>query len=209
PELERARTKHTQYYEVELDKKQCYLTHDGIAEAQRVAQLGSFYVGENMDVPHLLEQSLRGHVVYQRDKDYIVAPQENPQTGRMEPSVVIVDTFTGRPMVGRQWSDGLHQAIEAKEGVPIKQETQTVATITIQNFFKMYQRLAGMTGTADTEAQEFHDIYKLDVVSIPTNVPVIRIDYDDTVYLVKKDKWAAIVEEIKNFHDVGTPVLVG
>ena len=209
PALERERSRHTQYYEVELDKKQCYLTHEGIAEAQRVAQVGSFYVGENMDLPHLLEQALRGHVVYQRDRDYIVAPQENPQTGRVEPSVVIVDTFTGRPMVGRQWSDGLHQAIEAKEGVPIKQETQTVATITIQNFFKMYQRLAGMTGTADTEAQEFHDIYKLDVVAIPTNRPVRRRDYDDLMFLVGKDKWAAIVDEIKTFHDVGRPILVG
>jgi len=209
PALERERSKHTQYYEVELDKKQCFLTHEGIAEAQRVAQVGSFYVGENMDLPHLLEQALRAHVVYQRDRDYIVAPSENPNTGRVEPSVIIVDVFTGRPMVGRQWSDGLHQAVEAKEGVPIKQETQTVATITIQNFFKMYKRLAGMTGTADTEAQEFHDIYKLDVVAIPTNKPVRRRDYDDLMFLVGKDKWNAIVDEIKTFHDVGRPILVG
>src|SRR5205814_9460472 len=134
---------------------------------------------------------------------------QHPQTGRTEPSVVIVDVNTGRPMIGRQWSDGLHQACECKEKVPIKQETQTVATVTIQNFFKMYKRLAGMTGTADTEAQEFHDIYRLDVVSIPTNLPVIRSDQDDLMFLVGKDKWAAIVEEIKAFHDVGRPVLVG
>src|SRR5690606_14646579 len=121
----------------------------------------------------LLEQAIRAHTVYQRDKDYIVMPTENPRTGQMEPSIVIVDTFTGRPMIGRQWSDGLHQAIEVKESVPVRQETQTVASITIQNFFKMYKRLAGMTGTADTEAQEFHDIYGLDVVSIPTNLPVV------------------------------------
>src|SRR5262249_37613088 len=126
-----------------------------------------------------------------------------------EPSVIIVDVFTGRPMVGRQWSDGLHQAIEAKEKVPIKQETQTVATVTIQNFFKMYKRLAGMTGTADTEAQEFHDIYKLDVVAIPTNKPVIRADFDDLAFLVAKDKWNQIVDEIKSFHDAGRPILVG
>jgi len=122
---------------------------------------------------------------------------------------VIVDTFTGRPMVGRQWSDGLHQAIECKESVPIKQETQTVATITIQNFFKMYKRLAGMTGTADTEAQEFHDIYHLDVVSIPTNKPVVRGDFDDLMFMREKDKWDSIVDEIKAFHDAGRPILVG
>jgi preprotein translocase subunit SecA len=209
PALERERDKHVQYFEVEMDKKQANLTHDGIAEAQRVASLGSFYVGENMDLPHQLTQAVRAHVVYQRDRDYIVAPSENPMTGRMEPSVVIVDVNTGRPMVGRQWSDGLHQAVEAKEQVPIKQETQTVATITIQNFFKMYKRLAGMTGTADTEAQEFHDIYKLDVVSIPTNLAVVRRDYDDLMFLTGKDKWEFIVDEIKHFHDVGRPVLVG
>ncbi|MBY0312486.1 MAG: preprotein translocase subunit SecA [Phycisphaerales bacterium] len=209
PKLEAERSKFTQFYEVELDRKQVHLTHDGIAEAQRVANLGSFYVGENMDLPHLLTQSVRAHVVYERDKDYIVMPVENPRTGKEEPGVVIVDVNTGRPMIGRQWSDGLHQAVESKEGVPIKQETQTVATVTIQNYFKMYKRLAGMTGTADTEAQEFHDIYRLDVVSIPTNLPVHRKDRDDLMFLVVKDKWDAIVDEIKSFHDVGRPVLVG
>ncbi|MBX3387742.1 MAG: preprotein translocase subunit SecA [Phycisphaeraceae bacterium] len=209
PELERERAKHTQYYEVEMDKKRVSLSHDGIAEAQRLAGVGSLYVGENMDLPHLLEQAVRAHVVYQRDRDYIVMPTENPQTGRMEPSIVIVDVNTGRPMVGRQWSDGLHQACEVKEGVPIKQETQTVATVTIQNFFKMYKRLAGMTGTADTEAQEFHDIYRLDVVAIPTNVAVVRADFDDMMFLSEKDKWDFIVDEIKSFHDAGRPVLVG
>ncbi|MDP1662451.1 MAG: hypothetical protein Q8L55_11115, partial [Phycisphaerales bacterium] len=143
------------------------------------------------------------------DRDYIVMDQESNETGQVEPHVVIVDVNTGRPMVGRQWSDGLHQACEAKEGVPIKRETQTVATITIQNFFKMYKRLSGMTGTADTEAQEFNDIYKLDVVAIPTNKPVVRKDNDDTVYLRQKDKWQSIVDEIKNLHDLGRPVLVG
>ena len=209
PALEAARSKHIQYYEVEMDKKQVHMTHDGIAEAQRAAGIGSFYVGENMDLPHLLSQSIRAHVVYQLDRDYIIAPVENPQTGRQDPGIVIVDVNTGRPMVGRQWSEGLHQAVEAKEAVPIKQETQTVATITIQNFFKMYKRLAGMTGTADTEAQEFHDIYRLDVVSIPTNLPVRRRDHDDLMFLAGKDKWDAIVDEIKAFHDVGRPVLVG
>ncbi|MGD9692570.1 MAG: preprotein translocase subunit SecA [Phycisphaerales bacterium] len=209
PGLEEARDRHTRYFEVEMDRKQAHLTHEGIDEAQKTAGLGSFYVGQNVDMPHLLTQSVRAHTVYQRDRDYIVAPMPDPQTGRETASVVIVDTFTGRPMVGRQWSDGLHQAVEAKEGAPIKQETQTVATITIQNFFKMYKRLAGMTGTADTEAQEFHDIYKLDVVSIPTNLLVIRKDFDDIVFLTGKDKWTAIVDEIKSFHDMGRPVLVG
>ncbi|MBX3352604.1 MAG: preprotein translocase subunit SecA [Phycisphaeraceae bacterium] len=209
PGLEKARDKFTQYYEIELERKQAHLTHHGIAEAQRIADLGSFYVGDNIDLPHLLENSLRAHVVYQRDRDYVVMDVPDRFTGQTTASVVIVDVFTGRPMIGRQWSDGLHQAVEAKEAVPVKQETQTVATITIQNFFKMYTRLAGMTGTADTEAQEFHDIYGLDVVSIPTNLPVIRRDFQDVVYLTARDKWDAIVDEIKNFHDIGRPVLVG
>jgi preprotein translocase subunit SecA len=209
PALEAEKKKHVQYYEVQLERKACHLTHDGVTEAQRIAGVGSFYVGENMDMPHLLEQAIRAHVVYQRDRDYIVMDQESNETGQVEPHVVIVDVNTGRPMVGRQWSDGLHQACEAKEGVPIKRETQTVATITIQNFFKMYRRLSGMTGTADTEAQEFHDIYKLDVVAIPTNKPVVRKDNDDVVYLRQKDKWKAIVDEIKNLNDLGRPVLVG
>jgi preprotein translocase subunit SecA len=209
PRLQAEKTKHVQYYETHLERRAVHITHAGVAEAQRVANIGSFYVGQNMDVPHLLEQSLKAHVVFQRDRDYIVSPQENPNTGRVEPSILIVDVNTGRPMVGRQWSDGLHQACEAKEGVPIKQENQTVASITIQNFFKMYKRLAGMTGTADTEAQEFHDIYKLDVVGIPTNRLVSRRDFDDMVFLTGKDKWAFITDEIKAFHDVGRPVLVG
>lgn len=209
PGLESQRDRHTQYYEIQMDRKQVHLTHDGIALAQKTAGVGSFYVGENTDIPHLLEQSLRAHAVYQKDKDYVIMNVPDQQTGRSDPTIVIVDTFTGRPMIGRQWSDGLHQAIECKEKVPIKQETQTVATITIQNFFKMYKRLAGMTGTADTEAQEFHDIYSLDVVSIPTNKPVVRADFDDLMFMREKDKWDAIVDEIKAFHDVGSPILVG
>jgi len=209
PKLEAERDRHTQYYEVEMDRKQSHLTHVGIEEAQNLSGLGSFYLGENIDMPHLLEQAIRAHTVYMRDRDYVIFPVDNPQTGQKEPGVVIVDAFTGRMQIGRQWSDGLHQAIEAKEGVPIKAETQTVATVTIQNFYKMYERLAGMTGTADTEAQEFHDIYGLDVVVIPTNVPIERADHNDTVYLSAKDKWAAIVDEIKAMHDFGRPVLVG
>ena len=207
--LQARRDRNQQFYEVELDKKQASLTHQGVEEAQRAAKkidpsVGSFYVGDNIDMPHLVEQAVRAHVVYQRDRDYVVAIDENGTEG-----VVIVDQNTGRKMVGRQWSDGLHQAVEAKEKVRIKEETQTMATITIQNFFKLYSRLSGMTGTADTEATEFHEIYHLDVVSIPTNLPIARFDRHDRVYLSQKDKWNAIVEEIKLFHDVGRPVLVG
>ncbi len=209
PEIESKRDQHTQYYELEMERKSAHLTHDGIAEAQKLAGVGSFYVDENMDIPHLLEQSLRGHAVYTRDKDYIVMDVPDRMTGRAEPTIVIVDTNTGRPMIGRQWSDGLHQAVECKEGVPIKPETQTVASVTVQNFFKMYKSLSGMTGTADTEAQEFHDIYSLEVVSIPTNRPIARHDHDDLMFLRQKDKWEAIVDEIKEFHDIGRPILVG
>ncbi len=203
-QLEAERDKYTQYYEVELDKKKANLTHNGIAEAQKKAGVGSFYVGDNIDIPHLLEQAVRAHTVYMRDRDYVVAPGDDGNE-----TIVIVDQNTGRKMPGRQWSDGLHQAVEAKEGVPIKEETQTMATITIQNFFKLYGRLAGMTGTADTEATEFYEIYKLDVVVIPTNVPVVRDDHNDLVFISEKDKWDAIVDEIKHHHDLGQPVLVG
>ncbi len=194
----------TQYYEVELDRKSAHLTHDGISAAQEIAGVGSFYVGDNMEWPHLMEQSMRAHVVYERDRDYVV---ERGQSGGLE--VVIVDEYTGRKMVGRQWSEGLHQAIEAKERVPIKQETQTLATITLQNFFKLYKRLAGMTGTAQTEAEEFAKIYKLEVVTIPTNRPTARRDNEDRVYRTEREKWEAIIDEIKEFSDVGRPVLVG
>ncbi|MGH7213701.1 MAG: hypothetical protein ACREIT_02910 [Tepidisphaeraceae bacterium] len=195
----------TQYYEVELDRKSVHLTHDGIAAAQDAAGVGSFFVGANMEWPHLMEQSMRAHVVYEKDKDYVV--ERGGRTGEME--VVIVDEYTGRKMVGRQWSDGLHQAVEAKERVPIKQETQTLATITLQNFFKLYKSLAGMTGTAQTEAEEFTKIYKLDVVTIPTNRLCVRADHDDRIFRTEEEKWESIIEEIKEYSDEGRPVLVG
>jgi preprotein translocase subunit SecA len=204
PDLEAERDKFIQYYEVELDKKKATLTHQGIEAAQKQAGVGSFYTGDNIDLPHLLEQAIRAHTVYQRDRDYVVVPDDEGVE-----SVIIVDPHTGRKMIGRQWSDGLHQAVEAKEAVPIKEETQTMATITIQNFYKLYDRLAGMTGTADTEATEFYEIYRLDVVVIPTNLPMIRTDRDDLVFMAEKDKWDSIVDEIERFHDVGRPVLVG
>ncbi len=199
PGLEAERDQHVQYYEVEMERKAAHLTHEGIAEAQKKAGIGSFYVGNNMDFPHLLENAIRAHAVYQRDKDYVVRDGD----------VVIVDEFTGRLMIGRQWSDGLHQAVESKEKVKIKQETQTMATVTLQNYFKLFERLAGMTGTAITESTEFMEIYDLDVVCIPTNVPVIRTDREDLIFLSAKDKWIAITDEIKRVHDLGRSVLVG
>jgi preprotein translocase subunit SecA len=186
---------HRQCFVVQRDRKAVSVTHEGIALAQDEAGIGSFYVGDNMDRPHLIEQALRAHVVYERDKDYVVQNRE----------VIIVDENTGRLMIGRQWSDGLHQAVEAKEGVPIKQETQTLATITVQNFFKLYDVMAGMTGTAATEADEFLKIYKLDVVEIPTNRPVNRVDHNDKMYRNEQQKFAAIVDEIYEVRRRGRP----
>ena len=189
----------TQYYEVEYDRKAVHLTHEGIGAAQEIAGVGSFFTGSNMEWPHLLEQALRAHVVFEKEKDYVV----------MEGKVIIVDEFTGRLMHGRQWSDGLHQAVEAKESVQVKEETQTLATITLQNFFKLYNQIAGMTGTAATEAEEFINIYKLDVVVMPTNAPCIRDDLDDAIYKTMQEKFNALVEEINNVSGAGRPVLVG
>jgi preprotein translocase subunit SecA len=192
-------TRATQYYEVEHDRKAVHLTHEGVGAAQEIAGVGSFFTGSNMDWPHLLEQSLRAHVTFEKEKDYVV----------MDGKVVIVDEFTGRLMHGRQWSDGLHQAVEAKENVSVKEETQTLATITLQNFFRLYSQIAGMTGTAATEAEEFMKIYKLEVVVIPTNEPCIRQDRDDVIYKTMREKFNAIVEEINNISVSGQPVLVG
>jgi preprotein translocase subunit SecA len=186
-------------YEVELDKKSVHMTHEGVSAAQDIAGIGSFYVGGNMEWPHLMEQALRAHLVYEKDKDYVV------QQGR----VIIVDEFTGRLLEGREWSDGLHQAAEAKERVAIKEENQTMATITYQNFFRLYKKLAGMTGTAMTEATEFLKIYKLDVVSVPTHRPVNRVDHNDRIYADDDPKYDAIVEEIQAVRMKGRPVLVG
>jgi len=204
-EAEKRKTGVTQYIEMELDRKQVHLTHDGIAEAQKEAGVGSFYVGDNMEWPHLLEQALKAHLAYERDKEYVVEKQGDPRFS----DVVIVDEYTGRKMAGRQWSDGLHQAVEAKEKVEIKQETQTLATITLQNFFKLYKDLSGMTGTAMTEAEEFNKIYHLDVVTIPTNRPCVRVDNEDRVFRTEKEKWEAITDEIREISGQGRPILVG
>jgi len=189
----------TEYYEVEYDRKAVHLTHEGVGAAQEIAGVGSFFTGSNMEWPHLLEQSLRAHVTFEREKDYVV----------MDGKVVIVDEFTGRLMHGRQWSDGLHQAVEAKENVSVKEESQTLATITLQNFFKLYDQIAGMTGTAATEAEEFMNIYQLEVVVIPTNEPCIRENMDDVIYKTMREKFNAIVEEINDISVSGRPVLVG
>lgn len=189
----------TEYYEVEYDRKAVHLTHEGIGAAQEIAGVGSFFTGSNMEWPHMLEQGLRAHVTFEREKDYVV----------IDGKVIIVDEFTGRLMHGRQWSDGLHQAVEAKENVKIKEETQTLATITLQNFFKLYGQISGMTGTADTEADEFMNIYKLDVVVIPTNKPCVRDDRNDLIYKSIHEKFNAIVDDIHEVSSAGRPVLVG
>ncbi len=198
-EAEEQLAREMKFYEVELDKKAAHMTHEGVSSAQEIAGVGSFYVGSNMEWPHLMDNALRAHLVYEKDKEYVV------QQGR----VIIVDEFTGRLLEGREWSDGLHQAVDAKERVPIKEENQTLATITLQNYFKLYKKLAGMTGTAMTEAGEFMKIYKLDVASVPTHRPVNRADHNDRIYAMVEAKYDALVEEINRVSKMPRPVLVG
>jgi preprotein translocase subunit SecA len=187
------------HFEVKEKEHSITLLEEGIERAETLAGVDSFYTGANMDWPHLLEQSLRGHHLFRRDRDYIVEHGE----------VIIVDEFTGRLMHGRHWSDGLHQAVEAKEKLKIKEENQTLATITFQNFFRLYDKLAGMTGTAATEATEFYKIYGLEVVVIPTNRPLARSNLPDVIYRDEKEKYAAIIDEIARVHGTGRPILVG
>src|SRR5438309_467801 len=170
-----------------------------LAEAKLLAPGMSLYDAHNIALMHHLYAALRANALYHRDQQYVV------QNGE----VIIVDEFTGRLMVGRRWSDGLHQAVEAKEGVPIQRENQTLASITFQNYFRMYQRLAGMTGTADTEAFEFQQIYHLETVVIPTNLPMIRADENDLIFRTFQEKVDAILADIKDCHERGQPVLVG
>ncbi|MBU0640071.1 MAG: SEC-C domain-containing protein [Planctomycetes bacterium] len=186
---------HLQYFVVEMDHKSAHMTEHGAKAAQEELSIGSFYDSKNMNWPHYLDNALRAHSCYQKDKEYVVQGD----------TIVIVDEFTGRLMHGRQWSDGLHQAVEAKERVTVKQESQTLATITLQNFFKLYDYTAGMTGTAMTEADEFMKIYKLEVIAIPTNKPVRRIDYNDKIYKTEPNKLEAIVEEIRSQSQKGYP----
>ena len=191
------------FFEVKEKERSCHLTDEGIRKAEEMAGVESFYTAGNMEWPHMIDNALKAHHLYQKDRQYVV--MRHPETGEM--SVIIVDEFTGRLMIGRQWSDGLHQAVEAKhvrDGVKIKEETQTLATVTLQNFFRLYKKLAGMTGTAMTEANEFWKIYKLDVVAIPTNMALRRINYPDLVYLTEKEKWDAVVGDIERINKFDT-----
>ncbi|HYU23843.1 MAG TPA: preprotein translocase subunit SecA [Thermoanaerobaculia bacterium] len=185
----------------QIDEKQhtAVLTEEGVAHAEKLLNVDNLYDPANMDTLHAVQQALRAHTLYKLDVEYVVKDGE----------VIIVDEFTGRLMPGRRWSDGLHQAVEAKEGVKIEAENQTLATITFQNLFRMYEKLAGMTGTADTEAAEFDKIYNLEVVVMPPNKPMIRRDQPDLVYRTEREKFAAIIEEIKEKHTKGQPALVG
>jgi preprotein translocase subunit SecA len=197
-------------YTIDEKHRTATLTEEGVSKTERLLGLGNLYDPAHMEIIHHVYQALRAHTLYKRDVDYVNKDGE----------IIIVDEFTGRQMPGRRWSDGLHQAVEAKEGVKIERENQTLATITFQNYFRMYKKLSGMTGTAETEAAEFEKIYKLDVVVIPTNRPLIRIENPDVVYRTEKEKFEAVVNGIlqednslangiRHYHDRGQPVLVG
>ena len=186
-------------YTIEEKTKTAALTEEGNVRVEKLLGVDNLYDAGNMDLVHHVVKALQAYALYKRDVDYVVKDGE----------VIIVDEFTGRLMPGRRWSDGLHQAVEAKEGVKIANENQTLASVTFQNYFRMYKKLAGMTGTADTEAAEFAKIYNLDVNVVPTNRKMIRLDYADVVYRTEKEKFLAIVEEIKECHERGQPVLVG
>ena len=188
-----------QDYTIEEKTKTASLTEDGNVRVEKLLGVDNLYDPGNMDLVHHVVKALQAYALYKRDVDYVVKDGE----------VIIVDEFTGRLMPGRRWSDGLHQAVEAKEGVKIANENQTLASVTFQNYFRMYKKLSGMTGTADTEAAEFAKIYNLDVNVVPTNRKMIRQDYADVVYRTEKEKFAAIVEDIKECHERGQPVLVG
>jgi preprotein translocase subunit SecA len=186
-------------YTVDEKARTVILTEEGNVKAERLLGAGNLYDPSNIELVHHILQGLKAHTLFKRDVDYVVKNDE----------VIIVDEFTGRLMPGRRWSDGLHQAVEAKEGVKIASENQTLATITFQNYFRMYKKLAGMTGTAETEAEEFAKIYNLDVLVIPTNKPMIRGDHPDMIYKSEKGKFDAAIKEIEELHEKGQPVLVG
>ena len=188
-------------FDFEIDEKQktVAITEQGVAKAERFLGIDHLYRAENGHLVNHLIQALRAEALYKRDVDYAVIDGE----------VKIIDEFTGRILDGRRWSEGLHQAVEAKEGVPIQEENQTLATITYQNYFRLYDKLSGMTGTALTEATEFMKIYELPVVQIPTNMEMVRDDRNDQVYKTKEGKWNAVVKEIAARHENGQPVLVG
>jgi len=187
------------HYTGDEKSRQGALTEEGVELGEHLLKVDNLYDPTAIDKLHHLNQALKAHTLFKRDVDYIVKGQE----------VIIVDEFTGRTMEGRRYSDGLHQALEAKERVKIEKENQTFASITFQNYFRMYDKLAGMTGTADTEAPEFKKIYNLDVVIMPTNMPMIRVDYADVIYKNKKAKFNSVIREIETLHEKGQPVLVG
>ncbi len=187
------------HYTREEKSRTVALTEEGVARSESLLGVENLYDPRNIDILHHVQQALNAHTLFKRDVDYIVKGGQ----------VIIVDEFTGRIMPGRRYSEGLHQALEAKENVKIENENQTLASITFQNYFRMYDKLAGMTGTAETEAAEFAKIYKLEVVVIPTHRKMIRTDYPDCIYRTEKEKFRAVAEEIKELHDIGRPVLVG
>ncbi|MFN2514768.1 MAG: preprotein translocase subunit SecA [Pyrinomonadaceae bacterium] len=191
--------KKTGDYVVDERQHTAVLTEEGVDKSERLLAVGNLYDPSNMELLHCVEQALKAHTLYRLDHQYVVQDGE----------VIIVDDFTGRLMKGRRWSDGLHQAVEAKEGVKIEKENQTLATITLQNYFRLYEKLSGMTGTAETEAAEFHSTYKLDVIVIPTHMPMVRSDFSDVIYRTLPEKWDAVIEEIKDCHERGQPALVG
>ncbi len=184
---------------VDEKNKQIILTEEGIRKAEKLFNVGNMYDLENAILAHHLDQALKANYLFEKDVDYVVRDGE----------IIIVDEFTGRLSEGRRYSEGLHQALEAKEGVEIKEESQTLAEITYQNYFRMYEKLAGMTGTAQTEATEFSEIYGLDVISIPTNVPVKRVDKNDLIFNTEKEKLDAVINRVKELHQKGQPVLIG
>ena len=191
-------------YWVDEEHHNAALTEEGIHKVEQLLRIENLYDPEMMPVLHAVQQSLIAHTLKKSDVDYVVRVGDDSRK-----EVVIVDEFTGRLMPGRRWSDGLHQAVEAKEGIEVRSENQTLASITFQNYFRMYEKLAGMTGTADTEAAEFASIYDLDVMMVPTNRPMIRKDHSDVVYKSQKEKFDAIVDEVKRRHETGQPILVG
>ncbi|MBI2355368.1 MAG: preprotein translocase subunit SecA [Deltaproteobacteria bacterium] len=193
------RKAYTGDFTIDEKAKSATLTEQGVLKVEKLLKVDNLYDPRNIELLHHVQQALRAHAMYRRDVDYVVKDGE----------VMIVDEFTGRLMPGRRWSDGLHQAIEAKEGVKIENENQTLATITFQNYFRMYAKLSGMTGTADTEAEEFHKIYKLDVMVIPTNRPLLRPDFPDVIYKTEMEKFNAVIEDIKEHYATGQPCLVG
>ena len=191
--------KKTGDYVVDEKAHTAVLTEEGVDKAERLLGVGNLYDPSNMELLHCVEQALKAHTLYKLDHQYVVQDGE----------VIIVDDFTGRLMKGRRWSDGLHQAVEAKEGVEIEKENQTLATITLQNYFRLYEKLSGMTGTAETEAAEFASTYKLDVIVIPTHMPMVRTDFPDVIYRTLPEKWDAVIDEIKECYEKGQPALVG